>query len=214
MTPPTAPRPPRFRPWLLGALGVLLAAVLPAQEAERTEQPAVDAYIISLTDRIRIEVFGEDDLGTIARVDSKGTVNLKLVGEVPIAGLTVRDAQHAIEIAYRDGRFLRNPQVTINVEEYAPREVIIQGEVRQPGRYNLPVEASWSVIDLISKAQGLTDIARGTAVTISRTGPDGRRQVFTVDAESIIKGKRGVKDADTSLKLQPGDVINVPQRLF
>lgn len=188
-------------------------AVTTARPAEPSTE-AENAYTLSLTDRIRIEVFGEDDLGTIARVDSKGTVNLKLVGEVRISGLTVSEAQRAIETAYREGRYLRNPQVTINVEEYAPREVIVQGEVRQPGRYNLPIEASWTVVDLISKAQGLTDIARGNSVTVSRTGPDGRRQVFTIDAESIIKGKRGTKDGESTLKLQPGDVINVPQRLF
>ena len=202
---------------------VLLGTVFVAWPAARTvaqsaASPAAEleaSYQLSLTDRIRIEVFGEDDLGTIARVDAKGTVNLKLVGEVRIAGLTVSEAQRAIELAYRDGRYLRSPQVTINVEEYAPREVIVQGEVRQPGRYNLPVEASWTVVDLISKAQGFTDIARGNSVTLSRLLPDGRRQVFTIDAESIIKGRRGAKDGETSLmRLQPGDVINVPQRLF
>ncbi len=203
----------RLVPLLLLSGLLALAGTLRAQ-GQAAEAPSEAAYVISLTDRIRIEVFGEDDLGTIARVDAKGTVNLKLVGEVRISGLTVSDAQRAIEAAYRDGRYLRSPQVTINVEEYAPREVIVQGEVRQPGRYNLPVEASWTVVDLISKAQGLTDIARGNSVTVSRTGPDGRRQVFTIDAESIIKGRRGAKDGDSSLKLQPGDVINVPQRLF
>lgn len=196
-------------------LGLCLASHLRAQDAEVAAPAEEEAYVLSLTDRVRIEVFGEDDLGTIARVDSKGTVNLKLVGEVRIAGLNVSEAQRAIEAAYRDGRYLRSPQVTINVEEYAPREVIVQGEVRQPGRYNLPVESSWTVVDLISKAQGFTDIAKGNSVTISRTGPDGRRQVFTIDAESIIKGRRGAKEGDSSLmKLQPGDVINVPQRLF
>ncbi|HEY0967162.1 MAG TPA: polysaccharide biosynthesis/export family protein [Opitutaceae bacterium] len=211
---------PRFLPrsflplfTVFSLAGLVFAARASAQGTDAATATEA-AYVISLTDRIRIEVFGEDDLGTIARVDSKGTVNLKLVGEVRIAGLNVSEAQRAIETAYRDGRYLRSPQVTINVEEYAPREVIVQGEVRQPGRYNLPVEASWTVVDLISKAQGFTDIARGNSVTVSRTGPDGRRQVFTIDAESIIKGKRGTKDGDSTIKLQPGDVINVPQRLF
>ncbi len=207
---------PRSFPRLFTVFALAALVLTTRSAAQGTEAPAATeaAYVISLTDRVRIDVFGESDLATISRVDSKGTVNLNLVGEVRIAGLTVSEAQRAIETAYRDGRYLRSPQVTINVEEYAPREVIVQGEVRQPGRYNLPIEASWSVVDLISKAQGFTDIARGNSVTVSRTGPDGRRQVFTIDAESIIKGKRGTKDGDSTLKLQPGDVINVPQRLF
>jgi len=211
-------RTPSFS--LLTLLLGLVCACLVGQSNAHAQTPAAEtapteaAYVIALTDRVRIEVFGESDLSAIVRVDAAGTVNLNMVGEVRIAGLTVSEAQRAVEAAYRDGRYLRNPQVTINVEEYAPREVIIQGEVRQPGRYNLPVESSWTVVDLISRAQGLTDIARGSSVTVSRTGPDGRRQVFTIDAEAIIKGKRGANDGDSLMRLQPGDVINVPQRLF
>ncbi len=210
---PSSPSFPLRLRWLLVPAFMLGLLSVDVQSAE----PAADAqaaYVLSLSDRVRIEVFGESDLSTIARVDSKGTVNLNLAGEVRIAGLTVSEAQRAIEAAYREGRYLRSPQVTINVEEYAPREVIVQGEVRQPGRYNLPIEASWTIIDLISKAQGFTDIARGSSVTVSRTGPDGGRQIFTIDAEGIIKGRRNATEGDNSLKLQPGDVINVPQRLF
>ncbi len=197
-----------FALWLGAGLAVVGQNASPPAAPENAA-----TYQIASGDRVRIEVFGESDLTAIARVDASGRVNLNLVGEVNIAGRTVSDAQRTIELAYRDGRYLRTPQVTINIEEYAPREVIIQGEVRQPGRYNLPPEAAWTVIDLISRAQGLTDTARGSSVTLSRTGANGQQQVFTVDAESIIRGRRTAGDGDRII-LQPGDVINVPQRLF
>jgi polysaccharide export outer membrane protein len=172
------------------------------------------AYTIALTDRLRIAVYQEEDLSVIARVDAKGCVNLPLVGEVAIAGKSVSDAQRTIEVAYREGRYLKNPQVTINIEEYAPREVSIQGMVRNPGRYPLPIEASMTVLDLVTKAGGLTDTAKGTAITVTRLTPDGEKKVFTVDVDSLTKGKDRAKATDNSLQLQPGDIVYVPERII
>lgn len=172
------------------------------------------AYVLTNTDRIRISLYQEDDLSLIARIDSQGRINLPLVGEVAIAGLKVGDAQSAIEAAYRDGRFLRNPRVTISVEEYAAREVSIQGQVRSPGRYPLPIESSMTIIELVTRAGGFTDTARGTSVRITRINADGTKRNFEVDVDSLIKGRRGANVQDNSLVLEPGDIIFVPERLI
>jgi polysaccharide export outer membrane protein len=104
-----------------------LAAILAlwaGPPALRADPPSTEgnipSYTLTATDRLRISIYQEDDLSSIVRIDAKGDVNLLLVGEVRIAGLTVREAQKVIEDAYRNGRFLRDPQVIITVEEYAP----------------------------------------------------------------------------------------------
>lgn len=198
--------------------GLLLASTfLNAQaedEAPAVTQTVIPAYRITLTDLLRVDVYQEDDLRTMSRVDSKGNVNLPLVGEVRVAGLTVSEAQKAVETAYREGRFLRNPQVTINVEAYAPREVSIQGQIRSPGRYPLPIETSMTVLELVTRAGGFTDTARGTAVNVTRVTADGKKQVFNVDVDSLLKGKKGANIKDNSLMLEPGDIVFVPERIF
>lgn len=195
-------------------LGFLLTIMPSWAQTTDTSDPKILAYTITRTDRLRISVYQEDDLSVIARVDSKGLVNLPLVGQVKIAGMTVSSAQEVIEKSYRDGRFLRSPQVTINVEEYAPREVSISGEVRSPGRYPLPIESSMTVVELVTRAGGLTDVAKGTAITVTRVDENGEQQKFTVDVDSWIKGKEKAKSADKSLQLMPGDIVYVPQRLI
>lgn len=182
-------------------------------------QPPVDTnraliYRIATNDRIRIGVFQEPDLDMIARVDVKGMVNLPLLGQIKVSNYTIPEAEAAIEAAYRDGRFLRNPQVTISVEEYTPREVSIQGQVRNPGRFPLPIEQTMSLLELVTRAQGFTDTAKGTAVTVTRVNADGTKEVFTVDVESLIKGKDKAKAKDSSLILLPGDIVYVPERLI
>ncbi|WP_221028865.1 polysaccharide biosynthesis/export family protein [Actomonas aquatica] len=171
-------------------------------------------YYIALTDRLRVAVFQEEDLSTIVRVDAKGRVNLPLVGPIEVVGMTIEGAQEAIQNAYRDQRFLRNPQVTIAVEEYAAREVIVQGEVLQPGRIPLPIESGMTVLDAITKAGGLTDVARGEKVTVTRKLPDGTKAVTTVDVASILRGRDSSTDTDSSMLLLPDDIVFVPIRFL
>lgn len=190
---------------------------LPAQTP--SNQPPVDptraiVYRIATNDIIRIGIFQEPDLDMIARVDVKGMVNLPLIGQIKVINYTIPEAEAAIESAYQDGRFLRNPQVTISVQEYTPREVSIQGQVRNPGRYPLPIEQTMSLLELVTRAQGFTDTAKGTAVTVTRVNADGTKEVFTVDVESLIKGRDRAKVKDSSLILLPGDIVYVPERII
>jgi polysaccharide biosynthesis/export protein len=171
-------------------------------------------HTLALADRVRIAVYQEEDLTSLTRIDARGRVNLPLIGEIAIGGLTVIEAQGAIENAYKDGRFLRNPQVTVSVEEYAPREVSIQGQIRNAGRYTLPIESTLTVVELVTKAGGITDIGKGSAVTVTRILPDGSRKVFTVDVDSVIRGKKDTKTDDSALLLQPGDIVYIPERLI
>lgn len=205
----------RFR--LFPLLAVLsLAALLPARAADASGTDSKKNYVhtLALADRVRIAIYQEDDLTSVTRIDARGKINLPLIGEIALGGLTIVEAQGAIENAYKDGRYLRNPQVTVSVEEYAPREVSIQGRIRNPGRYTLPIESTLTVVELVTKAGGIDDIGKGSAVTVTRILPNGTKKVFTVDVDSIIRGKRDTKIDDTTLLLQPGDIVYVPERLI
>jgi polysaccharide export outer membrane protein len=171
-------------------------------------------YTIAITDSLRVSVFGEDDLSRITRVDARGSINLPLVGEVKVFGLTLREAEEAIARAYRDGRYLRNPQVTATVEVYAVREITVQGQVKNPQRVVMPAESTMSVLEAVTKCGGFTDSAKGTEVRVTRVGPDGALKVFVVDVDSLIKGKGRAKSEDDSLLLVPGDIIYVPERMI
>ncbi len=206
-------KPARFLPLFLAAL--VLGGTLPAfgQGAGKTDKKTY-VHTLGLADRVRVVVYQEDDLTSLTRIDARGRINLPLIGEIVIGNMTVVEAQAAIEGAYKEGRFLRNPQATVSVEEYAPREVSIQGAIRNPGRYTLPIESTLTVVDLVTKANGITDIGKGTAVTVTRILPDGTKKVFTVDVDSVIKGKKDTKVDDSSLMLLPGDIVYVPERMI
>ena len=203
---------------LTGALVAVLASAR-AQVATPFTPPVVDSkksllYTIAVTDVLLCVVFGEDELRISPRVDAKGCVNLPLVQEVKVHGLTLREAEQVIANAYRDGRFLRNPQVSLSVTDYARREVSISGQVKSPGVIALPPEATMTVLDAINRANGFTDTAKGEAVRVTRVYPNGTKEIFVVDVDGLMKGKTKAKSEDNSLLLQPGDIIYVPERLI
>lgn len=184
--------------------------------APKTSNHAI-VYRIMSTDRIHVVVFQEDDLNTASRVDANGKINLPLVGPIRVYGQTLQEAQKTIEDAYRNGRFLRDPQVTVSVEDYAPREVTINGYVKQPGRIQLPIESTVTLAELIAKAGGFQDDAKGTDVRVTRQMPDGSTQVYHVDVETLIKGKAKSKAGsadDSSMLLEPNDIVYVPERVI
>jgi polysaccharide export outer membrane protein len=202
-------------PFLVLALAAAVLAPAKAADAPSPDTGKATTYKIRTTDKLSIRVFQEDDLTTICRVDAKGTVNLPLVGEIRIFGQTLSQAERTVEAAYKNGRFLRNPEVTIAVEEYAPREVSIQGQVKNPGRFPLPIESTMTVVDLVTRAGGFTDTAQGTAVRVTRILPDGSTKVITLDVESLIKGRSNAKtNVDNALILEPDDIVYVPERII
>jgi polysaccharide export outer membrane protein len=192
-----------------------VAASAFAQSGNPADAKKAYVHRLQLADRVRVDVYQEEELTRLARIDARGIVNLPLIGELTIGGLTVVEAQDLVQRAYQDGRFLRNPQITVSVEEYAPREVSIQGQIRSPGRYTLPIESTFTVVELVTKAGGITDIGKGTEVSVTRVMPDGTKQVFKVDVDNVIKGRRSAgKIDDNTLLLLPGDIVYVPERLI
>ena len=188
-------------------------ASLSAQGAGEERKAA--PYRISRGDRVSVSVLGKPELKVAgARVEPVGTVNLVLVKEVRLAGLTILEAEAAVAKAYQDGRFLRSPRVTITVEEYAPRTVIVSGKVNIQGRQEIPPNAEFTLKDLIFKAGGFTDTARSSAVKVTRTLPDGTQKYFILDVESGIKGRANSSSKDASFVLEPDDVVYVPEKLI
>ena len=71
-----------------------------------------------------------------------------------------------------------------------------------------------TVLDAITKAGGFTDMARGTAVSVKRTLPDGSEQVWTVDVKNSLIGREGTTNTKASMLLLPDDIVYVPIKFF
>ena len=198
------------------ALLASLATLARSQTAppEQNNKHIVQYQIIT-NDWLTVTVFQEPDLQTKSRVDAAGNINCSLIGEVHVYGLTIQEAEKKIEDAYKEGRFLKRPKVTLTVPEYAPRNCNVTGHVKSPGRLSLDVETAVTLPDIISRAGGFDDTAKGDAVRVTRVMPDGTTKVMTFDVKALMQGKtKNTKNPAADFLIQPNDIIFVPQRLI
>jgi len=160
------------------ALGLVMWAVAAAAYAQGASNAPADK--VGVGDAVRVTVFQQPDLATEARVSEHGTISMPLVGEVKVSGLTPAQAGSRIATELKNGKFLKNPQVTLAVTTLRSRQVNVLGMVPRPGRYPLD-DASSGLQDVIAAAGG---VAPGGAdvVTVVR---DGKAQKVDVMAKSF-----------------------------
>jgi polysaccharide export outer membrane protein len=153
-------------------------------------------YQIGPGDVLRISVYDHPDLNTLARVDDQGSILFPLAGQVMVGGQTATDAARTIA-ARLNGDYVVNPQVTVFVEEFRSKKVVVLGEVVRPGVYEL--SGPTTLLELVSKAGGLTRGA-GRSVTIHRTS--GQEHTFSVNLGETYNGT-------FDLQLLDGDTVTV-----
>jgi polysaccharide export outer membrane protein len=150
-------------------------------------------------DQLAIDVFDTPELAQLVRVNSEGKIRLVLIGEISVQGMAPDALEKLIRGKLIDGHFMKDPQVSVYVREYAGQMAYVTGEVMRPGAY--PLLRSHHLLDLISLAGGLTSRA-GNAVTIVRQG----------DSTPLIQVDLGDKDEDRrNPEVGPGDRITVGQ---
>jgi polysaccharide export outer membrane protein len=171
-------------------------------------QPQARPYLIGPFDKLRIEVFGIEDLSRDVQADSSGQISLPLVGVLDASGKTPQELQREITGRLSD-RHVRDPHVTVNLTESVSQVVTVDGEVRQPGQY--PVVGRMTLMRAIASARGTTEFARQDWVLVFRQA-GGQQLVGLYNLASIRQGLY----ADP--EIYPNDVVVVDEdharRLF
>lgn len=184
---------------LLASLMTLGSAPTFAQGFGR-DQP-VD-YLLGAGDVVRIQVFQNNDLTVEARVSESGVISYPLLGVIKIGGLSPTDAERLIARRLKEGNFLQNPQVTLNVLQFRSQQVSVLGSVAKPGRY--PLETTgMRLSEVLSMAGGVTEAGADTVVIMTRRS--GQVERLTVDLVDMFASGDLTKD----LPMTAGDVVYV-----
>jgi polysaccharide export outer membrane protein len=150
-------------------------------------------YLLSSGDRLRIGVFGQDNLAGIHTVDGEGYVSMPLVGPLRVAGGTTGDAARSIAAKLRNG-YVREPNVTVEIDAHRP--FFILGEVLTPGQF--PYAPGMSIQTAVAIAGGFTPRANQTYAVITRPRRDG-----PITA-----------DVPITYPMKPGDTVVIKERWF
>ncbi len=170
-------------------------------------------YTIRMSDKLSVSVENHHDLRTTGRVDSKGAISLPVALEVRVQGLTIPEAEAAIQAAYLKRLAIAGARVTVVIDEWSPREVTIGGQVRKPGRYALQIDSPKTMRDLLFTAGGGTETAKLQAVRLTRILPDGSSKTEIHDVDPAAHN-RAPWVKDDSVIIEPDDIVYVPERII
>lgn len=149
---------------------------------------------------ISMEVYDTPEYSMEIRIDSAGNVEIPMLQPVHIAGMTLAEASAKIASSLRDGKILNNPQVNLNIEEYAGTEVTVLGEVHNPGRVEML--APRHLDEVIAMAGGETEYA-GSTVQVRHPGSAGAQM------QEVKFAQNGSSPDADNVVVQPGDVVTV-----
>ncbi|MCK4508194.1 MAG: SLBB domain-containing protein [Desulfuromonadales bacterium] len=160
-------------------------------------------YLVGPGDVVKIDVYDHPDLSTVARIGNDGSIIFPLAGKLVIGGMSTSIAA-AVIAKKLDGEYIINPQVSVFVEQFKSKKIVIIGEIVKPGLYEL--SGPTSLLELISLAGGPTRGA-GQSATIVRVhkGDESNKETITVNVADLIKSGHEVVD----VPLKDGDTVTI-----
>jgi polysaccharide export outer membrane protein len=210
----TACRVPTF---VVAACVVILAVAGPlaAQDASRQGVPQAGSpqsgraaapgtvvatdYRVGAEDVLKVSVLEAPDLNQEVRVSAAGEVSLLLGGTLKVAGLTTREVERALADRLRE-KYIRNPNVSVQVIEARSHTVSVMGAVKQPGVFE--VRASKSLLEVLALAEGLAEDAGDTALIVRA---DATQPVAEVPLNALMDSR----NSTLNVPVHPGDVVKV-----
>jgi polysaccharide export outer membrane protein len=182
----------------------------PAQQTPSVTS-AID-YKVGPQDVLNITIFGESQLSGKFRIDNDGTFTFQYLGRVKAEDLTVTEIEANLKKGLAEG-YLKNPQVSVEIDQYHSQNVYVLGEVRAPNKYSLPGNST--LIDVLTQAGSVTQTA-GHWVYINHArqgvltgGPAVTGDTSTADLKINLNDIQSGKAQN--IKIQDGDTIWIPK---
>jgi len=194
-------------------VGLLIASGLQAQSAGR---PSVEAaasaanlafkerppYRIGPGDVLQITVWNEPQVSQASIIVlPDGKINLPLVGEIAVAGSTLKEIESQLNTLFKP--FITDPDVSVGVKESNSQKIFVVGAVRKEGAIRLVTPLT--ILQAIAEAGGLTEFARRSKISVLRN--NGTKQItLPFDYNAVIRGEK----SEQNVLLQTGDTVVVP----
>jgi polysaccharide export outer membrane protein len=156
--------------------------------------PATSAeYVLGTGDKLRVTVFGEQNLSGEFTVDGTGAISMPLVGPQRAAGLTPKGFSDNLTAALKAG-YMKDPKVSVDVINHRP--FFMLGEVSKPGEY--PYRSGMNAVSAVATAGGYTHRANTDVIFVRRNNETQEKRY----------------KAAPNVPVFPGDIVRVPERYF
>jgi polysaccharide export outer membrane protein len=189
-----APAPPRA-----AASPAPAPAARPTSTVGATRPWHEQEYRLGPGDKLRIEVYKQEQLSQSLQVRPDGKITLPLVGDVTASGQTPTELRDSLTTALKE--YVTNPVVTVVVQEATSAQIHVIGEVEDPGTQVM--QGPLNVLQALAQAGGLKEFADRGGIHVLRKTSTGTQNI-AVNYKDALKGRT------EPLYLQPGDTIVVP----
>lgn len=173
------------------------------------EQPG-EEYIIGPLDQLSIFVWRNPELSTKVQVRPDGRITTPLISDMPAVGKTPRMLADDMKIAL--GEYIKDPIVSVIVENFSgtfSQQVRIIGATAKPA--SIPYRANMTLLDAMIAVGGLSEFAAGNRAKLVRYDRNTGKQVeYNVKLSTLLKDG----DSRANVRLEPGDVIIIPESMF
>ena len=181
---------------VLSALGVLALGACTSMPQGRTAEgfepsrfqtwsDSDPAYRLFPGDEVAVTVHTAEELNRTLSIGPDGRVSLPLAGSVMVAQMTAPQA--ARSIAERYARVLRDPIVEVRPVAFGAQQILVGGEVRSPGVYEM-ISPRMGVMEALTLAGGANNRARLSQVVVLRRADDGGVMMRTVNIRDAQRG--------------------------
>jgi polysaccharide export outer membrane protein len=181
----------------------------PASYVASRELPG-EEYVIGPLDQLNIFVWRNQELSAKVQVRPDGRITTPLVSDMPAVGKT--PAVLAADMKKALGQYIKDPIVSVIVENFSgtySQQVRVVGATEKPA--SIPFRANMTLLDAMIAVGGLNQYAAGNKARLVRYDRDtGKQTEFALQISSLLK--KG--DSRANVRLQPGDVIIIPESMF
>lgn len=195
---------------LSGCMGGGGRPELPPATAVASRETPSEEYIIGPMDQLNIFVWRNAELSTKVQVRPDGRITVPLINDMPAVGKT--PAMLADDLKYALGEYIKDPIVSVIVENFSgtySQQVRVVGATEKPA--SIPYRANMTALDAMIAVGGLSEMASGNRSRLVRVDrATGRQREFKVRLGDLLKNG----DISANVKLEPGDVLIIPQSMF
>lgn len=201
-----------------GAASLLLTACggtggrpeLPPAAFVASKEGPGEEYVIGPLDQLQIFVWRNPELTADVQVRPDGRITVPLVTDMPAVGKTPTMLADDLKLAL--GEYIKDPIVSVIVKNFAgtfSQQVRVVGATEKPA--SIPYRANMTLLDAMIAVGGLNEFAAGNRARLVRFDKaTGQQKEFAVKLGSLLKNG----DSRANVRLEPGDVIIIPQSMF
>ncbi len=201
----------------VGVMAALLAGCsgggrpeLPPASAVATREAPSDEYVIGPMDQLNVFVWRNPELSAKVQVRPDGRITTPLISDMPAVGKTPAMLADDLKLALSE--YIKDPIVSVIVENFSgtySQQVRVVGATEKPA--SLPYRANMTALDAMISVGGLSEFASGNRARLVRYDRQtGKQREYKVRLGDLLKNG----DISANVRLEPGDVIIIPQSMF